>query len=161
MENADILMTIAEVAIARTGFTGVVAVFGRRSRGAWTPHELLQLRALVETSLTAFFVSFVPTLLGMVLDSESHVWRSSNAILGLAHAANLAAFFLRTQMAPSTAGQITIAAIGMAFIVTHLLVGLGLVGYAVPIFVLGLLQQIFVAVHNFVLLLIPTKEQAA
>lgn len=161
MENADILTTIAEVAIALTGFTGVVAVFGRRSRGAWTPHELLQLRALVETSLTAFFVSFVPALLAMVVDSESHVWRSANVVLGLAHAANLAAFSLRMRMAPSTAGQVTLATVGVVFIATHLLVGVGLVGYAEPIFVLGLLQQIFVAVHNFVLLLLPTKEQAA
>jgi len=152
---------IAEVAIALTGFTGVVAVFGKRSGGGWPPHELLQLRVLVETSLTAFFVSFVPALLEMVVGSESEIWPLANVVLGLAHAGNLGAFFLRTRAAPSTFGQLAIALVGLAFISAHLLAGVGVLHHGELIFTLGLLQQIFVAAHNFVLLLLPTRQHIA
>jgi hypothetical protein len=154
MQYADTLSTIAEVAVALAGFTGVVAVLGRRSSGGWSAEELLQLRALVETSLTVFFVSFVPAILSSVVDSEAAVWRWSNGVLAVAHLANLASFFLRTTRgAAPTVGQRISGVFGAAFVLLHLTAAVGILAWAAPLVVLGLLGLLFVAAQNFVLLL--------
>ena len=35
MEHSDVLLTITEVSVAFAGFSGIVAVFGRRDPGRW------------------------------------------------------------------------------------------------------------------------------
>lgn len=40
MNTSEALTTIAQVAITLLGFTGVVAVLGRRAHGDWTGHEI-------------------------------------------------------------------------------------------------------------------------
>ena len=158
MQYDDTLATIAEVSVALAGFTGVVAVLGRRSSGGWSREELLQLRALVETSLTAFFVSFVPGIVNSTVDTEVAVWRWSNGALAIAHLANLASFFLRTTRgATPTADQRISGAFGAVFVLLHLAAALGLVTWAAPLFVVGLLGLLFVAAQNFVLLLFPRR----
>ena len=73
VENA--LSTLAEVAIAITGFAGVVAVFGRRSSGHWTAAEGNRLTALIVSSLTALFLCVLPFLLLSIPVSEATCWR--------------------------------------------------------------------------------------
>ncbi len=155
MDPQSILTTVAEVAIALTGFTGVVAVLGHRQNHDWSPEERLQLRTLVETSLTALFASFVPSVLLIFLSSEPASWMGANLFLGSLHAANLSAFLLRMKGAKPTAGQRALLSIGIAAILAHFLAFFGVLPWYIGIFMLGLLQQIFIAAYNFVLLLFP------
>ena len=53
MDVPEILIGIAEIAIALGGFTGVVVAFGSRREGAWHPGDRLRLGFLLEASLTA------------------------------------------------------------------------------------------------------------
>ena len=158
MDTQSILTTVAEVSIALAGFTGVVAVLGNRRNHDWSPEERLQLRTLVETSLTAMFASFVPAVLFLALDSEPAVWRSANLFLGALHLANLVAFLRRTTDAKPTASQRGLLVIGIAMILAHLLTATGLIPWYVLIFLVGLLQQVFIAALNFVLLLFPVNN---
>src|SRR5210317_1761468 len=97
LDAQSVLTTIAEVSIALAGFTGVVAVLGNRRKHDWTSEERLQLRTLVETSLTALFASFAPSVFHLILSSEATVWRSANLLLGALHLANMVAFFSRAK----------------------------------------------------------------
>lgn len=158
MDTQSILTTVAEVSIALAGFTGVVAVLGNRRKNDWTAEERLQLRTLVETSLTALFASFAPSVLYLVVTSEPVVWRSANLFLGTLHLANLVAFLWRTKEARPTASQKGLLVIGIAIILAHFLTSAGLLPWYVLIFIVGLLQQVFIAALNFVLLLFPVQE---
>ena len=158
MDVQSILTTVAEVSIALAGFTGVVAVLGNRRNHDWSPEERLQLRTLVETSLTALFASFAPSVLYLVLTSEPAVWRSANLFLGALHLANLVAFLRRTTDARPTTSQKGLLVIGVAVILFHFLAAGGLVPWYILIFVVGLLQQVFIAALNFVLMLFPVDN---
>ena len=157
MEHEAILSTITEVAVALAGFTGVVAVLGHRSQGTWTSSERLQLRTLVETSLTALFASLAPGALSIVMTSEPAVWRLANLILGILHLANLTAFLWRARTAPTTWGQRALLSVGLATIAAHFLAAAGVLPWYALIFVAGLIQQVFIAAHNFVLMLFPLE----
>ncbi len=158
MDTQSILTTVAEVSIALAGFTGVVAVLGNRRNHEWTAEERLQLRTLVETSLTALFASFAPSVLYLVLNSDPAVWRVSNLLLGALHLANLLAFLRRAREATPTSSQKALLIIGIGFILAHILAAAGLLPWYTLIFVAGLLQQIFIAALNFVLLLFPVDD---
>jgi len=158
LDTQSVITTVAEVSIALTGFTGVVAVLGNRRDHDWTAEERLQLRTLVETSLTALFASFAPSVLYLISTSEPFVWRIANLFLGALHLANLVAFLVRAKTARPTASQKSLLVIGVATILAHFLASVGALPWYVLIFILGLLQQVFIATLNFVLLLFPVED---
>ena len=158
MDTQSILATVAEVSIALAGFTGVVAALGNRRKHDWTAEERLQLRTLVETSFTALFASFAPSILFLAVASEPAVWRSANLILGTLHLMNLVAFLRRSKEAKPTASQKGLLVVGVAIILAHFLASAGALPWYVLIFVIGLLQQVFIAALNFVLLLFPVEN---
>jgi hypothetical protein len=159
MDPNEALSAIAQVAIGILGFTAVVAVLGRRSRGDWNKDELIAFRILLETSATALFISFLPGLLGMTVASLDTVWRMSNAVLGAIHLTFFAAFLWRVRGSPAepTFGQRLLSLSAVGIIVAHFLTAAGAIPWAALIFIVGLLQQLYVAVHNFVLLLFPVS----
>jgi len=64
-----------EVAIAIAGFSGIIAVFGRRREGVWRAADQLRLRILLTASAVSLFFSFLPFV---ALDSglsEALFWR--------------------------------------------------------------------------------------
>ena len=160
MEHEAIVSTVTEVAVALTGFTGVVAVLGHRSQGEWSPAERLQLRTLVETSLTALFASFLPGLLLAAEMSDPVTWRLANGTLGALHAANFIAFARRAKNAETTPSQRALIVLGIMTVLAHALAALDVVPLHAAIFVFGLIQQLFVASLNFVLLLFPLRSPA-
>jgi len=154
-----LLSTLTQVAVALVGFTGVVAVLGHRNQGTWTSGERLQLRVLVETSLTALFASLTPGLLFLGLSSEVAVWRLANLVLGSLHLTNFVAFLRRAQAAPTTWGQRILRPVAIMTILAHLLAAIGILPWLEFIFVAGLIQQLYIASHNFVLLLFPLDAE--
>ena len=122
------------------------------------PEERLQLRTLVETSLTALFASFVPSVLYLITTSEPAIWRSANFVLGTLHLANLVAFLRRAKEASPTASQKGLLMVGIGVILAHCLASAGVLPWYILIFVIGLMQQIFIAALNFVLLLFPIDD---
>jgi hypothetical protein len=158
--NLDTLHTIAQVAIAIIGFSGIVVVFGRRTGAQWSAEESLRFYVLIACPLTALACSFVPILAGQLTNDYDTIWRTSNAILGAAHLANLAPFLLNSFGAKATRGQNANAAVGVLFIASHFLAALDFLPWYAFIFILGLLQQIWIGIYNFMLLFSPEHTDA-
>lgn len=57
MELSELLIGIAEIAVALVGFTGVVVVFGSRREGTWHPGDRLRLE-MTSSSLWAAFMLY-------------------------------------------------------------------------------------------------------
>ena len=152
---ADTLHTIAQVAVTIIGFSGIVVVFGERAVSAWTAEDRLRIFALIMPTLTAFFCSFVPILIASFSLSADVVWRSSNAVLGLAHLANLSIFVVNRHGARMTFGQRLNGGIGVVTILAHFLAAAGLLPWYIFVFLFGLLQQTWIGIHNFLLLFQP------
>jgi hypothetical protein len=69
------LASAIEVAIAISGFSGIVAAVGHRSTGNWTPDDQLLLRVLLTASGVAGAFAFAPFIL---LDTQADpglIWR--------------------------------------------------------------------------------------
>lgn len=81
MPSTDVLSLLAELATAIAGFSGIVAVFGRRSAGRWRPAERARLVGLLYTSLVAALFSVLPLVLLSVPVSEPTCWRVLSPLL--------------------------------------------------------------------------------
>jgi hypothetical protein len=77
----DALSTLAQIAIAIAGFSGIVSVFGRRSVGDWSVAERNRLLALLIVSLTVLLFCLLPLVLLSIPVSESTCWRSLSLLL--------------------------------------------------------------------------------
>ena len=94
----------------------------------------------------------------MAIESQAMVWRISNGLLGATHLATFGAFLFRTRIARPNRSQLLLGATAVSVISAHFLVAMGfMVAWAPLIFIVGLLQQIFIAIHNFVILLFPLR----
>jgi hypothetical protein len=162
VNTSEALTTIAQVAVTLLGFTGVVAVLGRRAHGDWTGHEIATFKTLLEASATALFVSFLPGLLAMATESDLAPWRIANAVLGFVHLGFFLAFFWRIRefSARPTLAQKLLAPTAPLLILAHFLTAVGAIAGAELILLLGLLQQLFVGVMTFVILLVHAMPKA-
>jgi len=91
LPSTDVLSLLAELAIAIAGFSGIVAVFGRRSAGEWTSAEGARLAGLLTLSLTAALFSVLPLVVLSIPVSE---------VVCLRPIANLLRIITRTRAVP-------------------------------------------------------------
>jgi hypothetical protein len=105
VEHRDTLLTLAEIAVALAGFTGIVGVLGRRTQNATHAISWLRLRAMLEVSLrnAAFAVLPIP-FLGL-MSSETVVWRVAS---GAYFVAVVAYILLRRRSEISTNGGLAL-----------------------------------------------------
>jgi hypothetical protein len=83
--DTDLLYTIAEVAVAFAGFSGIAVVLRRSEPGGLSPHAQRTLWYLVIDCLVVLFLSFLPVVLHQFGCAPGRLWAISNATLGLAH----------------------------------------------------------------------------
>ena len=76
------LDSVIEVAISLVGFSGIVAVVGRRGAGHWSPADQLRLRVLLSAGGAALAFAFLPFLLIDVVD-YSRTWRICSVLLAI------------------------------------------------------------------------------
>lgn len=60
MESADILQTIAQIALGLAGFGGIAAGLGYRTREDWTDDDQIRLMAMAYISLLVVFAALLP-----------------------------------------------------------------------------------------------------
>ena len=80
MEPTAVLATIAELAIAFAGFSGIVSALGRREEGAAFPEDRIRLAVLVAASLSTAGFALLPFLLWEVAAPPERVWALSSAL---------------------------------------------------------------------------------
>ena len=144
---------IPEIAITLVGFIGIVFALDHRSGSKLSQDDWLQLYAMGSAPMMAFFCAFAPDLFATLVDSPDHVWRLSNATLGTLHLANIVPFFLWASSTPATRGQKILGVAGALLILSHFLAAFGLIPWLAFVFILGLIQPLYVGMHNFLLLL--------
>ena len=78
MPESDVLLTIAEVAVAFAGFSSLVGILGQRS-SLDDPRVLgVRMRAMLLSSLVVVAFSILPVALGRYAATSELVWRSSS-----------------------------------------------------------------------------------
>jgi hypothetical protein len=77
-----ILLGTAGVAATFAGFSGVVAVFGRRAQGEWFPEERFRLTNMLVISLGACLFAFVPLIEELFHSAERTLWTTASTLLG-------------------------------------------------------------------------------
>jgi len=83
MEGSDILQTIAEIAIALTGFTGIVIALGGRTGSAFSGFALIRFRVLLAASLAALALSLLPFFLHYLGVPPGTTWSVCSAVVAL------------------------------------------------------------------------------
>ena len=81
MEHGDLLLTLAEVSVAFAGFSGVVAVFGRRDPSSWSFADRYRFLLLVESSLSLLLFCILPFGLSSLHITDESVWRAMSALV--------------------------------------------------------------------------------
>src|SRR4030095_15115943 len=77
-----ILLGFAGVGATVAGFSGVVAVFGRRAHGEWLPEDLFRLRNLMFMSLGVCLLAFAPLVLATWPLVQARRWALASLLLG-------------------------------------------------------------------------------
>ena len=165
MEGTDALLTIAEVATAFAGFTGVVIVLGRRSAGTWSDAERSSIRILLEASIGVVFFALLPTVFVLNLSTPT-TWRLAAGLLTVYHLTILfRADVLDRRQARQFLGRRLdwgLSITGIISILATALVALGFVPQAAAlIYTLSLLHLLLVAALSFAGLLLSGSRPAA
>ena len=79
-EWRDVLLAIAEIAIAITGFSGLIGILARRERLERSSIEFFRLRWMLEYSLFALGLSLLPFLVFSAGLSDQSSWRLSSGL---------------------------------------------------------------------------------
>ena len=150
MDNQETLLTIAEIAVAFVGFTGIVIVLGEKRDS----YSLLRIHTLLRGSLSALFCSFVPIVVRQFEIAEPSVWRISIGIIGAIMILNMSMFWWRSRGAGMPKTQVVNFGIGILVVTTSMLTAVGIFHNAALMVILALLWQLFIASQNFILLLL-------
>jgi hypothetical protein len=164
MDPGSVLATIAQVAAAFVGFTGVIFAVGRFSQGAWRGPERQALVHLLLPSLVALFMALSALAALTGIRNEIVVWRISNGILAVFHAplvSHALLMSIRAEVAEPVPLRFLTIPGGYASVVLSALVAAGLLqNYAVVVFTGGLVWFLFIAAMQFVMLVLPDTSAA-
>lgn len=82
-DPSDVLLTLAEVAVAFAGFASVVAIFQARWTRTETPFDLFRFWIMLAFSLATLFFALMPLCLHFLGLGDAAVWRTSSLLLAL------------------------------------------------------------------------------
>jgi hypothetical protein len=80
VEPFDVLSLCAELAIAITGFSGVVLVFGAPARGDWSDEARIRFRVLFDCTLTPMGLIGLAFILDAAALERSTTWRICSSV---------------------------------------------------------------------------------
>jgi hypothetical protein len=156
------LLGFAGVGATFAGFSGVVAVFGRRVHGEWLPEDLFRLQNLMFMSLSVCLLAFAPLVLTTWHLSAALMWALASLLLGVGSVVYLLCTRSASQrlrrdrpgLMPTWASALFIIALSVAAILQLLnVVGLFFDPGAGP-YLAGLLALLCIAALQFAFLVI-------
>lgn len=83
MPTSDILIAIAQVAVALAGFSGLVAAIRIAAPDGWHPRDIWSLFWMFGASIGALVLALLPLWLALFGWSEAFVYRASSAVAAL------------------------------------------------------------------------------
>jgi glucan phosphoethanolaminetransferase (alkaline phosphatase superfamily) len=166
-EPSDVLLTLAEVAVAFAGFASIVAIFQVRWTREDVPFDLFRFWVMLAFSLATLLFALLPFLLHFLGLSDDATWRSCSALLALFVVAN-GVFIgnLVRRRVPTVVSSLTRSlniganttyAVTLISQITNLLGVLGRPGFG--LYLLGLLLILVGAGVNFVRLVWVASSQ--
>ena len=167
MEHHEILHTLAEVATAFAGFTGIVVVLGRRSFGEWRSHEKTIVSVLLASSLGVVLFAFMPDLGSAAQISPSTTWRVSAFLFASYHLVVILASIIAIRRALARGETVPIPkplllpvfTAGFSVIAAQYVTAMGLLGaWLFFFYLLGLLWLLCVATACFTILLLEAAS---
>ena len=156
MTDFEAYYAISNIAVALTGFIGVIVAFQHKDRH----FSRLALSTIFATSVGAMLFAYVPELLQRPLGEEMS-WRVANGSFGLFHLFLIINHQSRQlQFKKNTPVQLLIVVLSVFPVVSlKLAVGLGyLVAYAYDVYLLGLLWCIFIPAYLMARILLEDAE---
>jgi hypothetical protein len=79
----QVFTSAIETGIAAAGFSGIVAVLGRRAEGQWRPSDRVRVTLLLQTSFAAIGLSFLALALDGAGVAEPTIWKVGSACYAL------------------------------------------------------------------------------
>ena len=80
MEETDILLTVAEIALALAGFASLATVIGQRYKNTDPIVNAIRLRGLLDAGLSAMLLALFAVLLLQIGGLNAWVWRASSVV---------------------------------------------------------------------------------
>lgn len=161
MQSLDLASTIAEIAVALAGFSGLVLVLGQR-RDRLTELERYRLILLLTPSLVALFMALAPLALLETGIGSMLLWRAASGVQGFICVGLVAGFSPWTRRimreSPEVFHSPQLALVAGGYLLNAALQGLhaaGLFGSQNPgIYLIGLVFLLMHAAHQFVRILL-------
>lgn len=97
MTGSDVLLTVAELAVAFAGFASIVVVFQHGRPSSWPPAVPVRLQAMVESSLGTLYATLFPFGLHALGVTGPTLWAISSAAAGVTLIAVGLLFYLRAR----------------------------------------------------------------
>tara|TARA_A100001011_G_scaffold391015_1_gene475590 strand:- start:563 stop:1081 length:519 start_codon:yes stop_codon:yes gene_type:complete len=79
MNSSDLLIQLAEIAVAFAGFSGVVAALG--SKNVWSTVAVFRFQNLLLISIMCVFLSLLPQALSFYGLQERDVWKVASSVM--------------------------------------------------------------------------------
>ena len=162
MPHADDFRTLAEIAIALAGFTGIVVALNGRSPDGRSPIGGARLRALLLESLGVVFFAFMPSLVDSALQNAALSWQISQLGFALYHLLVLVIFFRSTGLAHvSVRPDWLVTPFGVAILIAQFTTAAGFFSeHTHFVYFLALMFLLFAAAFDFALLLLARRNAA-
>jgi hypothetical protein len=155
----DLLLSLAELAVAITGFAAIVIVFRRRESGRWERHGANSFNGMLFHSAAGLFFCLLPATLEAFALEPAAIWRTSSGLLGavlLLHAPVVAIALARGR---SLSARASVLALELPVAATLLVVASGrLAPHAAGLFVAAVSLQILQAAGLFLALAFVRRE---
>jgi hypothetical protein len=155
MSGGDVLTTIAQLAMAVTGFSGIVIVF-KRQPGQLSDLERFRISLLVSNSLAAVFLSLLPFAFFHFGWRDETIWRMASGACLVFEAIFISSHispvrrFLRAHRELFNLGLLSFVTCGHIInMIAQLLNALGMFHAKLSIFVLGMLWLLFHGAFQF------------
>jgi hypothetical protein len=155
------LSSSIEVAIAIAGFSGIIAVFGRKPGESWPVEDILQLQMLLTASAVAGLFSFLPFVLVETQIEDQLVWKAGSG-LQILWLVTISIFRLRQVTIAGASAAVGMTKVLVPFFVITLILQIANVSiYASAwVYVLGVIFQLSVGFAAFVTLILGKVTNA-
>ena len=157
MPSHDILVLIAELAVAIGGFSSVVVALERRSISEWAPGERRNLRILLEVSAVAILFSLFPLVLDRAIETPLF-WNLALGVYSLVHAVDVSTFLFHRVDGESQVPPL----LGLVWVLVGFAVAaLGSPTAAEVIYLCVLIWHLGIAAMGFAILIFRDRTDAA
>ena len=157
MQSANLLLTMAQIAIGLVGFTAIIVALNARPIREWEMADQLNLRVLVQVSFLMLFFCVLPFVLAVSLETDD-VWFYGLAAYGIIHIVDVSSFLLHVTKEFPIVWRVSASA---GFLIALSQVGIAFLGNAVmweSAYVATLIWHVYVIFLAFVLLLYQVRK---